>query len=262
VQYVHAILRRALGDAERWGPVYRNVARLATAPRVPRHEATAFNVEQARAFMATVSQDRLAALYLVALAGGLRRGEALALRWEDIEFEAGTVAVRRTLSKVKGGWAFQEPKTAESRRVVRLPGFALESLRSHRTRQREERLRAGREWQDLGIVFTTEFGSPIDGRNLLRVFKRHVAAAGLDPAAFTFHSLRHSSATLMLSQGVTPKVVQETLGHSRIGVTMDVYAHVLPHLQEEAAARRDGLLGGAAAAIRPRVAVKTKRGAT
>lgn len=241
VLYIHRIVHRALGQAERWRLVPRSVADMVDPPRVARSQVGAFTVEQARAFIDAVEGDRLEALYLVALAAGLRRGEVLALRWEDINLDAGSLAVRRSLSKVKGGWAVAEPKTASSRRVVKLPAFAVEALRVHRTRQREERVGA-MIWADPGLVFTTEVGTTLDGRNVLRTFKTHVARAGMDPGAFTFHSLRHSAATLMLALGVPAKVVAEALGHSRVGITLDVYSHVLPHLQEEAAARMDALL--------------------
>lgn len=128
--------------------------------------------------------------------------------------------------------------------MVKLPAFALDALKAHRLAQVETRLEAP-VWIDPSLVFTTEIGSMLDGRNLLRLFKGHVKRAGMPPAAFTFHGLRHSAATLMLALGVPAKVVAETLGHSRLGVTMDVYSHVLPHLQEEAASRMDGLLRGA-----------------
>jgi integrase len=197
-------------------------------------------VEQARAFLAAVAGNTLEALYVVTVAVGFRRGEVLALHWDDIDFDQSTVAIRRSLSKVPGGWAESEPKTPSSRRVVKLPGFACDALRAHRLRQVQQRLAAS-DWVDPALVFTTARGTHIDGRNLLRLFQAHVRRAGL-PSGFTVHSLRHSAATLMLALGIQSKVVQETLGHSRIAVTVDVYSHVLPHLQDEAAAKMDRLL--------------------
>ncbi len=167
--------------------------------------------------------------------------ECLWLRWEDLDFEAGTVAVRRSVTKVVGGWEVGETKTASSARVVKLPLFVVDALRAHRVSQLSERL-AAKVWADPALVFTTTVGSYLDGRNVLREFKRHVAVAGMDPSQFTFHGLRHSTATLMLALGISPKVVAETLGHSRVAVTMDTYTHVLPHLQDEAASRMDLLL--------------------
>lgn len=242
VLYMHRVIHKALDQAERWALVSRNVADLVDAPRVPATTVTAFTVEQARAFLAAVRGDRLEALYVAALTVGLRRGEALALRWEDLDLDKGTMSVRRTLTKVEGGWAFAEPKTPSSRRNIKLPAFVVDSLVEHKERQKKEREDAA-FWSDPGLVFASEVGTVIDGRNLLAKFKSRIKAAKLEPSKFTFHGLRHSAATLMLALGVQPKVVQETLGHSRIAVTIDLYSHVLPHLQEEAAAKMDALLG-------------------
>lgn len=240
VLHIHKVLSRALAQALREDLVSRNVATLVDPPRVGAANVRAFSIEQARRFVAGVSGSRLEAAFLVALGAGLRRGELLALSWDDVRLEDGHLAVRRSLMKVPGGWQLAEPKNAASRRVVKLPEFAVDALRRHRTRQLEERL-AAPVWEDSTLVFTTTVGTPIDGRNFLREFKEIAARAGM-PATFTVHSLRHSAATLMLALGVQPKVVQEALGHSRIAVTMDLYSHVLPHLQEEAAAKMDRLL--------------------
>jgi len=240
VLHIHKVLSRALAQALREDLVSRNVATLVDPPRVGATNVRAFSIEQARRFVAEVSGSRLEAAFLVALGAGLRRGELLALSWDDVRVEDGHLAVRRSLMKVPGGWQLAEPKNAASRRVVKLPEFAVDALRRHRARQLEERLKAP-VWEDPTLVFTTTVGTPIDGRNFLREFKETAARAGM-PAAFTVHSLRHSAATLMLALGVQPKVVQEALGHSRIAVTMDLYSHVLPHLQEEAAAKMDRLL--------------------
>lgn len=246
VQLQHRILYMAMSAAVRWSLVPRNVVELVDAPRVARKPVRAFSVEQAQQFLTQIADDRLAALYVLTLATGLRRGEALALGWDDFDFARGTIAVRHTLTKVAGGWQLTEPKTESSRRVIKLPAFAIEALRAHRVRQLEERLSLGEAWHDTGRIFVTIVGTYIDGTNLLRAFHRHLTQAGLP--VMPFHSLRHSAATLMLALGVQPKVVAEMLGHSRVGVTLDVYSHVLPHLQDEAAARMDGLLGAAGGA--------------
>ena len=242
VQFQHRILHLALGKAVRWGSAARNIAELVDAPRVPAKMMKALNPTQAKAFLEAVGQDRLEALYVLTLCTGLRRGEVLALSWNDMDLDNGTLAVRQTLVKVKGGWSLSEPKTAGSRRVVRLPSVALNALRRHRVRQLQERLLAGSRWQETGLVFTTSIGSLIDGNNLLRAFQRHLQRLGLP--VMPFHGLRHSAATLMLALGIQPKVVAEMLGHSRIGITMDIYSHVLPDLQHEAALKMDGLLTG------------------
>ena len=240
VLHVHRVLSRALAQALRQGILSRNVATLVDPPRIGSTNVRAFTVDQAHRFVEQVRGDRLEAAYLVALASGLRRGELLALPWDAVDLDSAHLAVRQSLMKVPGGWRMAEPKNASSRRVVKLPAFAVEALRQHRLRQVQERL-AAPVWDDPSLVFTTTVGSPIDGRNFLRQFKEHAATAGM-PATFTVHSLRHSAATLMLALGVQPKVVQEQLGHSRIAVTMDLYTHVLPHLQDEAAEKMDRLL--------------------
>jgi integrase len=241
VRHIHNVMSGALSQAERWNLVPRNVARLAHPPRLPHAEAGAFDADQARRFLEAVEHDRLRALYVVTLTTGLRRGEVLALRWDDIDLDRGLLSVRRSLRKVPGGWDFGEPKTRSSRRVVKLPDIAVHALKAHRLNQLEERL-AAPAWLDPTLVFATQVGTPLDGRNLLREFKCHLARAGLDAEAFSFKSLRHSAATLLLSLNVQPKVIMETLGHSRLAVTMEVYSHVLPHLQDEAAAKMDALL--------------------
>lgn len=190
VLHIHKVLSRALAQALREDLVSRNVATLVDPPRVGATNVRAFSIEQARQFVAEVLGSRLEAAFLVALGAGLRRGELLALSWDDVRLEDGHLAVRRSLMKVPGGWQLAEPKNAASRRVVKLPEFAVDALRRHRTRQLEERL-AAPVWEDSTLVFTTTVGTPIDGRNFLREFKEIAARAGM-PAAFTVHSLRHS----------------------------------------------------------------------
>ena len=144
----------------------------------------------------------------------------------------------------KDGLRFVEPKSAQSRRVVTLSKAAVAALREHRKRQLEERLQAGEYWQEQDLAFTTALGSPIDPRNLIRDFHRLRVRAGLP--RLRFHDLRHGCATLLLAQGVHPKLVQELLGHSRISMTMDTYSHVMPALHREAADKMDAMLGAAA----------------
>lgn len=255
-QLTHAVLRRALGQATRDGLVARNVASLVQAPRVTRTEIQPFAPEEARAFLAAVAGDRLEALYTVALALGLRQGEALALRWSDIDLESGRMSVRGTLSRtprqLRGddagrGTRYQisEPKTARSRRTLTMPRLVVTALREHRRRQLEERLWAGSRWHDeWDLVFSTTIGTPLDARNVSTAFARALDTAGL--RRIRFHDLRHSAATLMLAQGVPARVIMETLGHSQIGMTLNLYAHVLPSLQQEAADRLDAVLGAGA----------------
>lgn len=240
-QYAHAVLRRALGQAERWGMVQRNVATLVDAPLVRRPEVVALTPSEARALLEAAKGDRLYALYAVAVAIGLRRGEALGLHWSDIDLDAGTLRVRTALQRINGELRFVEPKTNRSARTIPLPRSSMEALRQHRHAQLGERLAAGERWHDQDLVFPSSVGTPMEPRNLTRHFHRLCERAGIGRRRF--HDLRHTCASLLLAQNVHPRVVMETLGHSGIQITMDTYSHVLPSLQREAADRMDEALG-------------------
>jgi integrase len=240
VQYLHAILRRALGQAERWGLVARNVARLVTPPKAARPEVQPLDIEQSRQLLAAARGDRLEALYIVAVTIGLRQGEVLGLRWQDIDLDRGLLTVAHQLQRIDGKLVLTEPKTARSRRTLQLPAVAIEALHAHKLRQLEERLAAGPAWQDSGLVFTTTIGTPLDARNVVRHFQTLLARAGLP--RMPFHNLRHTAASLLLAQGLDIRVVQQVLGHSQIALTANLYAHVTPTLLKDAATRMDALL--------------------
>jgi integrase len=242
VQYLHAVLRRALGQALKWNLVPRNAARLVDPPRVERPEMLALTPEQARCFLDAVSGDRLGALYSVAVALGLRQSEILGLRWEDVDFEQQMLRVRAQLLRIDGAKRLVEPKTRQSRRTLPLPATIAAGLRAHRSRQLQERLLAGARWEGNGwdLVFTNTRGGPLDARHLVRAFKDHLVRAGLPD--IRFHDLRHSCASLLVAQGLHPRVVMETLGHSTITLTMNTYSHVMPALQREAADMMDNVL--------------------
>ena len=240
VRYLYSIMHMALAQAERWGAVPRNVARLVDPPSQQSREVQPLEAEEARQFLEAVRGDRLAALWTVALAVGLRRGEALALRWEDIDFKRRTLSVRQSLQRIDGRLQSVSPKTPRSVRTIALPDALVEALQAHRTRQLEERLGAGPQWQDSGLVFTTAIGTPLDGRNVTRRLQRLLEEAGLPRQ--TFHALRHGCASLLLAQGVSPRVVMQTLGHTQSATTMEVYQHVSAALEREAADRMDAFL--------------------
>jgi len=189
----------------------------------------------------------------VATATGLRQGEALGLRWRDVDLDVGQLRVAHSLQRVpiarrtgRGPeFVLAEPKTDRSRRAIHLPGVVIAALREHRVRQLEERFASGAAWQDLDLVFCTTVGTPMVARNLSRAFAHLLKQAGLP--SIRFHDLRHSAATLMLAQGVSPRVIMETLGHSQIGMTMNLYAHVMPSMQREAADLMDAALCGSTA---------------
>ena len=244
VRQLHAVLHRALGQAVRWGLLTRNVAAVVSPPRVSSPEMTPLSAVQVQTLLRTVTGDRFAALYVLAVTAGMRLGELLALAWHHLDAEAGTLQVRATLLRTKSGLQLAEPKTARSRRRLTLAPSALEALRQHRRLQAEERLRLGPIWHDMNLMFPNELGKPMDAGNFLsRSFRPLLKRAGLPQ--HRFHDLRHTAATLMLAQGVHVKVVSEMLGHSRSGMTMDIYAHVLPDMQHQAALAMETLLSRA-----------------
>jgi integrase len=242
VHHMRAVLRAALAQAVRYELVPRNVAALSNAVPVPDHEMSVFTPVEAAAFLDAVRGDRLEALYGVVLALGLRQGEALGLRWEDVDLDGRRLVVANALQRVDGKLALVPPKTRRSRRTIELPDAAVTALRAHRARQLEERLLAGGRWHDSGHVFTSTIGTPLDGSSVTRAFQRLLAAAGLP--RLRFHDLRHSCATLLLVQGVPARVVMEILGHSSIALTMNTYSHVIPSLKREAADAMDRVFAG------------------
>ena len=281
IKRVHIVLRMALNDAVEDEKIRRNPTdyiRLTTKRRRTRsskdpaapatsRRIRAMDVEQANRFLAAAKEDRLSALWHLLLTGGLRPGEALGLSWRDVDFDAGTVCITHSLTRVPGvkGWSLEEPKTELSNRTVPLPAVAMDELRVWKTKQKREKLEAGKEWQGHGFVFTSHFGAPLDGANLyVRSFKPVMAKAGLvewgpEPAKrkgqpgplkrrsskplFRIYDLRHSCATLLLASGENLKVVSERLGHSTIVLTANTYSHVLPTMQAGAAARMQVMFG-------------------
>jgi integrase len=241
VQYIHRTLSKALKQAVMDGMIPRNAAAAVQPPQARKEEIQPLSREQVWVFLDTVSGDRLEALYVVAISAGLRQGELLGLKWEDLDLDAGILQVRRTLSETRDGRVFEPPKSGKGRRI-RLTKRAVAALRSHRARQAEEKLRLGTLWQENGLVFASEAGTPIGGRNLIRHYKIRLERAGLGKK-FRFHDLRHTCATLLLRQGVHVKFVQELLGHGDVALTLNVYSHVLPDMGDAAAGAMDDALG-------------------
>jgi integrase len=232
VQYIHAVLRRALEQARMDELVTRNVAALVKPPKLPRYEWQYLTPQQARQLLDAVREDRLYAIYAVAVAIGLRRGEVLGLRWQDVDLDEGTLYVRRSLQRLNGQLVLGDTKTDKSYRRVPLPRVCIASLREHRERQEKERAEALVWLDEWGLVFTTKHGTPIEPRNLLRHFQVQCEKLGLPK--LRFHDLRHTCASLLLAQGVDLPIVKETLGHAAIATTM---------IQRKAADRMDDLLG-------------------
>ena len=234
VHKIHDFLRRGLAQAVKWHLLPRNVADVVKPPRPVPTEMVALSADDTRRLLEAAGEDRLEALYILAVHTGMRQGEILALRWQDVDMENDVISVRRTLTRSGGKVAFGEPKTQKSRRSIRLTPQAGEALRSHLKRQLRDMEILGDRYQDQGLVFTTDTGGPINPSNLRqRSFAPLLKRAGLPH--MRFHDLRHTCATLLLSRGVHPKFVQELLGHATIAITLDTYSHVMPSMGDATA---------------------------
>jgi integrase len=236
VRYIHAVLHRALKQALRWGLVPRNASESVDLPRLGKEEVEVLLPYEVRAFLDAAREDRLEALYVVAVTVGLRRGELLGLRWTDLELDGEPkLRVGRQLQRMRDGSGrrFVAPKGGKGR-TIRLPARTVEALKAHRARQAQARLKAGSLYQDGGLVFASEIGTPLEPSNIdRRSFKPLLEKAGLPD--IRFHDLRHTCATVLLSQGVNPKFVQELLGHADIKLTLGTYSYFLPSMGDQTA---------------------------
>ncbi|MDO8751537.1 MAG: site-specific integrase [Dehalococcoidia bacterium] len=229
------VFRNALNHALKHGLVGRNVAALADAPTAPAREITALMPNAARRVLAAVKGDRLEPLFTVALACGLRQSETLGLRWSDVNVDAGSLSIQRTLQRVNGAFTFFPPKTARSRRTIAMPAPVAAALLQHMKRQLEERTVMGAAWEGDAwgaLVFTNEVGGPLTSFHVSRRFSKLLQLAGLP--RMRYHDLRHGAASLMAAQGVSARVAMEILGHAQISTTMNIYTHIAPELQKEA----------------------------
>lgn len=241
VRYVHSTLKSALNQAVRWGELARNPAGVVEIPRLERLERRVLSSDETVRFLQQAAGTRWYPLWYLLTTTGLRPGEALGLKWSDLD---GTkLRVQRTLVWVKKTWKLEDTKTDRSRRTVLLPESTLMVLHSHRAKQAAARLARGAAYNiSLDLMFATDRGHPLDYRNTVqRYFKPLLAQAGLPP--IRLYDLRHTHATQLLRENIHPKIVSERLGHSSTVMTMDVYSHVLPDMQEEAATKVDSLLG-------------------
>lgn len=241
------ILSDALARAEKSQLVARNVCRLVEPLRQTRREMSTLAIGQVTTQLLPALKDhRLYAAFLTLFIMGLRRSELLGLRWQDIDWKAEVMHIRQTLVRVKNHeigrtqLVFQEPKTEHSRRTIPIPAGCLAALRQHRAHQAEEKLSLGPAYKDHGLVFCQANGGPMDPRNLNLYFSQALERAGLP--AIRLHDARHTYATWLLEQGISPKVVQTMLGHSSITMTLDIYSHVSLDLEKQAAAKLDAAL--------------------
>jgi integrase len=237
VNYVHTIMHRALKDAVRWGRLARNPADAADPPRAgPKSDGVhAWDAEALRHFLgeSRAADDRLYGLWVLLATTGMRRGEALGLRWSDVDLDAGRARVVQTIIQTRSVVSIGEPKTARGRRAVALDRATIAVLREHRQHMRHERLLVGNDFNDLGLVFHQPDGTWLHPDAVSEVFLRRVRR--YDLPRLTLHGLRHTWATLALERGIHPRVVQERLGHSTIAITLGIYSHVSPTLHDEAA---------------------------
>jgi integrase len=242
VRHIRAILRIALNQAIKWELVARNAASLSVVPKLEHKGFRSLSPDDARHLLDAARGERLDAVYTVALSLGLRMGEILGLRWQDVDLDGAMLTVNQAIYRIAGkGLVAAEPKTDRSRRALFLPDGVLRALRAHRLRQLQERLAAGSRWHDSGLVFTSSIGTPLEPRNLFRSFKTLLRKAGLPDVRF--HDLRHSAASLLLAQGVPMRAVMELLGHSNISTTADIYSHVMPAMMRDVADKMDVILG-------------------
>lgn len=231
VEIIHTTLHKAMKQAVRWLMVPRNVVETVTPPRPATPEIKPLSQEQMRTLLEAAKDERLYALWVLACTTGMRNGEMLALQWQDIDFEAGTLRVRRTVFNGK----INAPKTRAGNRTIRLSKLAIEALKQHRLNAAKQRIS---EW-----VFSTRKGTTISVHNVHnRNWKPLLKRAGL-PSTTRMHDLRHSCITLLASRGVPIKVLSEMAGHSDISITISVYQSVLPHMQDAAADDIDEALG-------------------
>ena len=245
----HAVLRSALADAAKLQLVTINAAHLVTVPKSTKRAARILTAEQAATFLAVVADHRLAALFTVALACGLRQGEALGLKWDDVDLATGEIRIRQQLQIVNKRLVLVPLKTAASRRTITVPAVCLSALRAYHAAQRKQRFAAGSAWVDTGLVFTVgrperlgaKVGSALRPRNVRRTLAILIARA--DVPYLSFHELRHSAASLLLGQGVQLGEVSLLLGHSGLHVTRDIYAHLTKQTSARAAGVMDQLFG-------------------
>lgn len=243
VKKIHLCLHLALEDALRKGLIVRNVCDLATVPKPPRARFEVWTQDEATTFLQAARGERLEALYVLALSVALRQGELFALKWRDMDLDTSALYVSGSVRRHTGlGRVLKAPKTATSRRRIRLPAYAVDALRRHKARQDEERALLGDEWEENDLVFANTIGRGLERQNLEpKNYYPLIERAGVP--RIRFHDLRHTCATLLLRAGVHPKIVSEMLGHASIAITLDLYSHFLPDMQELAVSALDGIFG-------------------
>jgi integrase len=244
IALIHAMLTNCFRQALRLELIRKSPMPAVNPPRVEKKEMQAMTAEQAQAFLKAADEGPHGCWLAFLLATGCRPGESQALKWSDLNMQAGAVTIQRNLVRLaKSVWQFGEPKTATGRRTIPLSQGMIGRLIEHKRAQNEARLKAGPKWKALDLVFCGPTGEPHAGDYLSKIWKATLKAAGL-PATFRSYDARHTTATLLLQDKTSPKVVSERLGHSNVQITLDVYGHVLPGMQEEATERLEKLIFG------------------
>ncbi|GHO88054.1 tyrosine-type recombinase/integrase [Dictyobacter formicarum] len=242
IRLIHRQLNAALNDAVKWNYISKNPCKGVELPRNRPLEIHYLTMEQAQALLEAAKRTQLECLLAMAITTGMRKGELLALHWKDVDLEARRLKVRYTVMPLTSyGYVETEPKTDSSKRTIMLPAFVIDVLKQHRAALLEQRLQAGTQWEEKGLVFPNATGNYTNPSTLHKHFKKLLKDASLPD--MRFHDLRHSAATLLLCMGIPAKVVQEILGHSDIKMTMNVYSHVLPAMHQEVVDKMDNLFG-------------------
>lgn len=234
VGQIHTMLHDALETAVRWELIPRNPADAVKAPRPENKQMKFWTMDEVRRFLEAAEGDRFYIAFLLAITTGMRLGEILALKWSDIDIRCGRIHVQRTVNVLEDGtWAFTEPKSAAGRRMVAIPKKTIEALKKYKHEQDRIKKEMGDAYEDNDLVISRRDGGPVRQTRVREHMIRIAEKA--DVPAIRFHDLRHTHASLLLEQGVHPKIVSERLGHSKVSITLDTYSHVLPGLQEQVA---------------------------
>jgi integrase len=242
VHYMHRLLKQALGQAVRWQLLARNPTEALSGPKVERSALNTYDVAQTAELLDVTRETRLHVPVMLAVLCGLRRGEIAALRWRNVDLVSGQLSIVQSAEQTRSGVRYKEPKSGRARTVA-LSSLVVEALRAHKARQAEEMLRLGVPQSGATVVYGREDGEPVQPRSLSHAWQQMLARSRLP--RIRFHDLRHAHATHLLASGVHPKVASERLGHSKVGITLDLYSHVLPGMQADAAARVDDVVRAA-----------------
>ena len=238
---IHNVIQSAFSHATKTSLIPHNPASLTILPREPTYEMKILDESQVSKMLVTAFGHRLEALYNLAVTTGMRQSEILGLKWTDLDWVNQTLKIERQLVRPNGTQIqYAPPKTKFGKRTLSLGDQSIEVLRRHYDLQHEERMAQGERWVEHGLIFTTSIGTPIHARNLIRYFKKILNEAGL--TEIRFHDLRHTAASIMLNHGIPVIVVSRRLGHARPSITLDVYGHLIPNMDEIAAQRIDELV--------------------